>query len=310
MELPSLTKTWRKASYPAISPTKPSLSVTGKTVFITGGGRGVGVAIARAFAVAGASTIAITGRTEKSLLSTKKEIESSHPTSKVLTLVADITDHNAIEAAFSTVGKVDILINNAGYQSDVLNIADSDLSDWWAGFEINVKGAFIVSRAFLKVAARDAIVVNMTTGLAELPASPGASSYGASKLAAAKFHDALQVENPALHVVNVHPGVIITDMSQKALDAGASFPIDDSKLSSSKIKARFHTDIFSLVELPASFVVWACSAEARFLKGKNVWANMDVEELKEKEHEIKTTSLLTITLEGLSSFKYSSASAN
>ncbi|MCJ1455890.1 hypothetical protein MMC28_006247 [Mycoblastus sanguinarius] len=291
MELPSLTKTWRKASYPAISPTKPSLSVTGKTVFITGGGRGVGVAIARAFAVAGASTIAITGRTEKSLLSTKKEIESSHPTSKVLTLVADITDHNAIEAAFSTVGKVDILINNAGYQSDVLNIADSDLSDWWAGFEINVKGAFIVSRAFLKVAARDAIVVNMTTGLAELPASPGASSYGASKLAAAKFHDALQVENPALHVVNVHPGVIITDMSQKALDAGASFPIDD-------------------IELPASFVVWACSAEARFLKGKNVWANMDVEELKEKEHEIKTTSLLTITLEGLSSFKYSSASAN
>lgn len=56
-------------------------------------------------------------------------------------------------------------------------------------------------------------------------------------------------------------------------------------------------------ELSAQFIVWAASPEARFLKGKTVWANWDVDELKAMEAEIKGSSLLTTTLDGVSSFK-------
>lgn len=69
--MPSLTQVWRNASYPAIDPTKASLSVASKTVFVTGGGAGIGLATARAFAAAGASIVAISGRTEKTLRAAK-----------------------------------------------------------------------------------------------------------------------------------------------------------------------------------------------------------------------------------------------
>ena len=50
--------------------------------------------------------------------------------------------------------------------------------------------------------------------------------------------------------------------------------------------------------LPASFIVWACSPEADFLKGKLVWANWDVEELKARKEEIRETDFLTLGLSG------------
>ena len=230
MEFPSLTKTWHNASYPAISPSNPALSVVGKTVFITGGGAGIGFATARAFAAAGASTVAISGRTEQTLLSAKKDIESAHKGVKVLTFIADVTDQKAVDAAFLSTGKIDVLVHNAGYLPQLVPITESGIQDWWAGFEINVKGAFIVTRAFLKVATRDATIVDLTTGMVHFPAFPRYSAYQASKMAELRFFDSVQLENPNLHVVHVHPGVVVTDMYQKGLDAGVDFPLDDGKI--------------------------------------------------------------------------------
>ena len=234
MELPSLTKIWHNASYPAISPSNPALSVAGKTVFITGGGAGIGAATARAFAAAGASTVAISGRTEKTLLSAKEDIESAHKGVKVLTFVADVTDAKAMDAAFTSTGKVDVLVHNAGYLPQLVLIAQSDIQDWWSGFEINVKGAYIVTQAFLKVAASDATIVDLTTGMVHLPALPRYSAYQASKMAELRFFDSVQLEYPDLHVVHVHPGVVMTNMATKGLDAGIEFPLDDGIISLSQ----------------------------------------------------------------------------
>lgn len=233
MEMPSLTQVWRNASYPAIDPTKASLSVASKTVFVTGGGAGIGLATARAFAAAGASIVAISGRTEKTLRAAKRDIEAAHTRTKVLTFVADVTDQKAVNSAFSTVGKVDILINNAGYMPHLAPIAQSGLDEWWSGFETNVKGAFIVVQAFLKVASADATIVDITTGGAHHQAFLGFSAYGASKLAEHKFFDSVQAENPSMHVVHIHPGIVQTDMGQKGLDAGVAgvdFVLDDGML--------------------------------------------------------------------------------
>ena len=57
-------------------------------------------------------------------------------------------------------------------------------------------------------------------------------------------------------------------------------------------------------QLAGDFTVWAASKEAKFLKGKFVWVNWDVEELKAKRNEIETTDLLTIGLEGFSRFEF------
>ena len=234
MELPSLTQTWHNASYPAISPSNPALSVAGKTVFITGGGAGIGAATARAFAAAGASTVAISGRTEKTLLSAKEDIESAHKGVKVLTFVADVTDAKAVDAAFTSTGKVDVLVHNAGYLPQLALITQSDIQDWWSAFEINVKGAYIVTQAFLKVAASDATIVDLTTGMVHGPAFPRFSAYQASKMAELRFFDSVQLEYPDLHVVHVHPGVVMTNMGTKGRDAGIDFPSDDGIISLSQ----------------------------------------------------------------------------
>ena len=59
-----------------------------------------------------------------------------------------------------------------------------------------------------------------------------------------------------------------------------------------------------IADLPGNFVVWLASEEARFLNGKFVYVNWDVDELRENAKEIESTTLLTLGLGGASSFKY------
>jgi len=97
---------------------------------------------------------------------TKAFIESISRT-KVHIYVADITDSTAINYAFtstySTLGPIHVLVNNAALMPGPRNFKDSPMDDWWKGFEVNVKGGFIVAQAFLRVAARNPVIVNVST---------------------------------------------------------------------------------------------------------------------------------------------------
>jgi NAD(P)-dependent dehydrogenase (short-subunit alcohol dehydrogenase family) len=234
MEFPSPTKTWHTTSYPSISPTRPELSVTGKAILITGGGSGLGPHIARAFATAGSTSIALVGRTLSSLETSAAALRSSFPNIKVLTFVADITDKTAIDAAFAEtkdkLGPIDILISNAGYMSNAALVKDSDVTEWWKAFEINVKGNFLLAQAFLNNMAEKPIIISLTTAGAHIPAIPSLSSYAASKLAAVKLFDYIAAEYPQIRVINVHPGIMDTAMGGKGREAGMIVPFDDSRL--------------------------------------------------------------------------------
>ncbi|MCJ1485116.1 hypothetical protein MMC06_005289 [Schaereria dolodes] len=263
------TPTWHTTTYPAISPTKPSISAANKTVFITGGSRGIGSAIAASFVIAGASNIVLLGRSLSMLQGVKEKLENTSSKSRIHTFAADITNKAAIDQAFTTVheiiGPIDILVNNAAYLPTPALLTEALLDDRWHGFEVNVLGSVLVTRAFLHTAAAEPVFINISSAVLAYPS------------------------NERIELVRVVQGDV---------RASAGFCSSrESQYESHEYPARCLDGM--LVSLPADFVVWAASPEAAFLNGKYVWVNWDVEELKaQKEELVENTKLLMMGLQG------------
>lgn len=134
---PSLTETYHSSSYDAISPTRRELSVANKTAIITGGAQGIGLETAKAYAAAGASHIALIGRTQSTLSKAKEAIEKESSTS-VTTHTADVADEVAVGKAAAEVGKWDVLILNAGVVPAANSIEQSEPGKWWSAFEVRL----------------------------------------------------------------------------------------------------------------------------------------------------------------------------
>ncbi|KAJ5438286.1 Short-chain dehydrogenase/reductase SDR [Penicillium daleae] len=284
MGFPPFTQEHHTAPYAGIDPRRPAVSAAGKTILITGGGSGIGPRIAEAFAVAGSKQIVLLGRTNSTLLKTKSTLESTHSGLKVLIFVADITDVSAVNAAFhgtrATFGPIDIFVSNAAFLPDTVQIKDMIVSDFAQGLTTNVVGNLVTTQAFLATAApSNAVLIHVTTGAVHLPSMVNYSGYQTSKTAALKFFEAVQAENPDIRVMNVHPGYLATDMNVKGLGSDNSIPFDN-------------------LDLPGHFMVWAASPEAAFLKGKVIWSNWDVEELKARKRELEGGEMLTMVLNG------------
>lgn len=218
--MPSYTKTWHTTSYPAINPKRPELSAKGKNVIITGGGSGIGARTALSFAEAGASNIALVGRTESKLESTKQGLLTKFPNVNFHNIVADIMDRHAIKEGFlafsQAVGKVDVLVSNAGYGAEASPIDSIDFDEYFLCLDVNLKGSVIVGYSFAQVAASDAVIVNLASIISFLPFAPNFSAYAVSKAAGVRFFDAVQYEHPDWRVYNIQPGTVDTSMSRKA----------------------------------------------------------------------------------------------
>jgi NAD(P)-dependent dehydrogenase (short-subunit alcohol dehydrogenase family) len=234
---PEGIQTYHNKPYPAIDVTRPELSAAGKVVVVTGGGTGLGLAFAEHFAKAGSKKVAITGRRGQVLDEAKKKIEGAYPGTTVLTLQSDVADRAGVEAAFQktkeTFGPINVLINNAAHLSAYKNIGQDSSDDWWAGFETNVKGSHNVLCAFLKTSAPDATLINLASGAVNA-IIPGQSAYMSSKVAATRLFEAFQAENPGYRVVTIAPGVVLTAMHAKTVEAFEQYgwpqlPLDDSK---------------------------------------------------------------------------------
>ncbi|KAL8709247.1 MAG: hypothetical protein Q9220_005990 [cf. Caloplaca sp. 1 TL-2023] len=280
---PSLTKEWRKDTYPSISPSRPELSAEGKTIVITGGGAGIGREIAKAFATAKAKHIALISRTEHKLLSLKEEIEGSHAgITSVSAHAADVADEQSMLKAATEIGGWDVLIINAGLMNRETTIMKDKIGDWWRVFEAspkpnqttNVKGAVVTAQAFLPHHKPGAAMIGINAAMINLPASSpfatGSSSYIASKIAQVKVMEHIAAEHPDVFVASVHPGVVDTNMVQ-GINLGETLD-----------KAWYDN-----VHLPADYMVWITSREGKFLRDKWVSVNWDVDELKTKAKEIQ-----------------------
>lgn len=181
----SFTKTSHRDTYPFIDPLKSSGAHRSHSVFITGASKGIGRRTALAFARSGASKIAIGARS--SLDSLESEIfdaasKAGHPAPQVLKIQLDVLDKESVnraaqdvETAFGEEG-LDILVNNAGWLETFKPTGEIDVDDWWYTWEVNIKGLFLVTHAFLPLVLRskEKTILNLSSIGAHLLA-PGVS---------------------------------------------------------------------------------------------------------------------------------------
>ncbi len=189
------------------------------TALITGAGGGIGSAIATALAPT--HTLLLAGRPSERLDAVADKLGST-------TFPLDLTDTESIDASCEVVDALDVLVHNAGL-SIPGRVAESDVDEWRATFEVNVFGAVSLTLALLPALrqARGRVVfINSGAGR---NASPGMASYSASKFALRAFADSLRADEPELLVTTVYPGRTDSDM-QRELVAFEGGQYDPAKL--------------------------------------------------------------------------------
>lgn len=283
MESPKiLSFTCHNDTYPAIDPQNAQLSMSGRSVLVTGANGTIGAATVEAFAIAGASNIVLAGRSKDKLDSTARQVGQKFEKVKLVTHTLDLSTATPEDCTslFDLVSKehsistIDTIVLNAAHIHDLGSIASPDfpIDDFWKGFEINVRGNFHLVRAFISQPdlPKDATIINTTTFLAYMGGTPYQSGYAGSKLALVKLLEYVHFDRPSLRIFNFNPGCIRSPMC-----ARAGVPQDHQEI------------LFDSPELPANFAVWLASSEAEFLSGRTVEARWDVEEMKKAKDIIQ-----------------------
>ena len=188
----------------------------------------MGRATALSYAKAGAEGIAVGARSDLKDLET--QIQSAAKASgkkvpKVLKIKLDVVDttsvKNAVRETERVFGKLDILINNAGYLSEFMPIGDDDTEDWWMNWDVNIRGLYMVTKAFLPLMLKggDKTIINLSSVGAHM-LSPGASGYQTAKFALLRFTEHLNVDHGSqgLLAYCIHPGAVMTELAGKLPD--------------------------------------------------------------------------------------------
>lgn len=192
-------------------------SLSGQVAVITGGGRGIGAAIARKLAGLGAAT-ALLGRSRAPLEETAKAIETAG--GRAHAIECDLTQLRSVEKAVSaveqTLGRTDILVNNAGIGGFSSPLHELAPDSWDAILNTNLRGVYYMIRAFAPVMIRGGRghIINISS-LAGKNALPNGAAYAASKwgLNGLTYSVAEELRSRNIRVSVVCPGSVDTELS-------------------------------------------------------------------------------------------------
>lgn len=181
---------------------------TNRTVFVTGATAGFGAAIAARYAALGARLI-LCGRRAERLEALRRDLKVP-----VHAIMLDVRDRAAVQEAIAALpadfAAIDVLVNNAGLALGVEPAHTTDLDEWEAMIDTNVKGLMFVTRAVLPgMVARDrGHIVNISSIAGTYP-YPGGNAYGASKAAVTQFSLNLIADlvKTRVRVTNIEPGL-------------------------------------------------------------------------------------------------------
>jgi 3-oxoacyl-[acyl-carrier protein] reductase len=237
-----------------------------KTVLITGASRGIGKAIALAFAKIGANVVINYNHSKDKAEALVQEIEGLG--AKAFAIQADVSDFEQakalIESAIDTFGQIDALINNSGITKDNLMLRMKE-EDFDQVINVNLKGTWNmckhITKHFLRNKAGSIINISSVVGLI---GNPGQSNYGASKAGIIGLTKSLAKEFGSRNItVNaIAPGFIETEMTEKLSDEIKEYYLKQIPLN----RLGQPEDI-------ADLCVFLASDKARYITGQTISVN-------------------------------------
>jgi 3-oxoacyl-[acyl-carrier protein] reductase len=233
----------------------------GKIALISGGSRGIGAAIAKRLAAAGANVAITYTKGADAAASIVKEIERAGR--KAIAIQADAADAKAVTAAIektvATFGRLDVLVNNAG-TAIPKKFEETTLEEMDRVIDINVRGTFVATQAALKHMKDGGRIIMIGSSVGERMMTPGLVPYSATKGAVKMFTQGLsrEVGNRGITVNNIQPGPIDTDLNPAAGDWAAPQ------------KASTALNRYGSVDDVAALVAFVAGPEASFITGANL----------------------------------------
>ncbi len=246
--------------------------MSGRTAIVTGGARGIGLAIAERFAEDGAA-IGLFDLDEAAVKEAAASLESRFSV-KAIGLACDVTDKASVDAAVAEVaghcGSVDILVNNAGVTRDNLVHKLSE-DDWDTVIGVHLKGAYLCTSAAQKHMVENRYGKIVSVSSTSALGNRGQLNYSTAKAGIQGFTRTLALELGRFNInVNcVAPGFIDTEMTRKTAER-LGFSPEDYKAQRAKNIAIGRVGVPRDV---ANLVCFLCSDEASFVNGQVIYVS-------------------------------------
>jgi NAD(P)-dependent dehydrogenase (short-subunit alcohol dehydrogenase family) len=268
-----------------------------QVAIVTGGGRGLGRATALALALAGVR-VGVVARSEAQLAETASGIREAG--GEALAVVTDVSDTASVERMARqmehTLGPVDLLVNNAGTIGPLGPTWETDPGDWWHSIEVNLRGPYLCSNAFLPgmIARRRGRIINVSTSAATV-AVAHMGAYVIAKTALIRFTEnlAAELKSSGVSVFAIDPGTVRTEMSQHLLESEAG------RKWLPWFRKLFERGRDVPPEKAAELVAQLASGKADALSGRLLSVSDDLARLLGRLDEIERGGLYTLRLRKL-----------
>ena len=251
------------------------MKLDGQIAVITGSGRGIGRAIALAYAREGAK-LALAARSETELQETVSAV--SELGAEAIAVRTDVTSQEDTEQLAHRVverfGRIDVLVNNAGNSGPVGPLHVNDIADWVNTINVNLTGTFLVCRAVIPVMLERSggKIINLS-GAGATNAWSNMSAYCSSKAAVVRLTEVLaqELDGKGITVNALGPGSVHTSMwdkmTEQAAQAGADFI--------HQLGLRVTSGGGASIDECAELAVWLASSESGELTGRLISAATD-----------------------------------